>query len=83
MESRSLNLGTAGESSPKHGRVRKKVRIRVKLDDGKKQKKRKQTLLLVFVLLLIVAGLAAAFILYKLDQSTAPPSIEVMPPSGG
>ena len=83
MASRSFNLEAAGESSPRRVRVRKKVRIRVKLDDGKKKKKRNQMLLLIFVLFLIVAGVVAAFNLYKMDQNSAPPQIEVMPPTAG
>ena len=52
------------------------------MDDGRKKKQRRQNILMVLVIAFILSLILVAYALYRMDQNTAPPAIEVAAPGG-
>lgn len=81
MDNTTQSLETSGGLN-RGKRKKKKIKIRLKKDDGRKKKQRRQNILMALVIAFIVGLLLVAFVLYKMDQNSAPPAIEVAPPVG-
>lgn len=81
MSNSATNQEASGERNNGH-RKRKKIRVRVKMDDGRKKKQRRQNITMILIIAFILGLLVAAYMLYKMDQSSAPPQIEAAPPAG-
>lgn len=82
MDNTTQNLETSDD--PNRGkRKKKRVKIRLKMDDSRKKKQRRQNILMVLVIVFILGLLLVAYVLYKMDQNSAPQQFEVTPPSGG
>lgn len=79
MDNNALNPATSGD--PNRGkRKKKRIKVRIKMDDGRKKKQRRQNIQAALIIAFIVGLMLVAFVLYKMDQSSSPSQTESGPP---